>query len=201
MQSIVLALLAFGATLPTFTAAAFNESQISLATRRVWCKAQVSQCPALCADSNKSTTENECYPENLFYSCVCSDGLRPNLTEYSETIPYYVCTIEQGQCITACGAGNNDCAEQCRKTNVCGATHPKTYNATASASASGTASPSATGTGSSSDSGFATVGGGSSGSSSNTKNAAGALFLQVGHAYGMGAVAAGIAVGVAFVGL
>ncbi|KAF8543417.1 hypothetical protein BDD12DRAFT_802032 [Trichophaea hybrida] len=200
MQSIVLALLAFGATLPTFTAAAFNESEISLATRRVWCKAQVSQCPALCADSGKSTTENSCYPENLFYSCVCSDGLRPNLTEYSETIPYYICTIEQGQCITACGAGNNDCAVQCRKTNVCGATHPKPYNTTASASASGTAaSASASATGSGSDSGFATTGGGSS--SSDTKNAAGALFLQVGRAYGMGVVAAGIAVGVAFVGL
>jgi len=164
----------------------------------VWCKAQVAQCPALCADADKDTNTNECFPENLYYACVCSDGTRPNLTEYSETIPYYICTNEQGDCITGCGAGNNDCAAQCRKTYVCGATHPKTSNKTTSASASGTATPSATGTGSSSGNGFATEGGTSS--SSNSNSGAGAMLLQVGSAYGMGVVAAGIAMGVAFVG-
>lgn len=33
-----------------------------LATRVGWCRAQVSQCPALCADKKKDTAQNECYP-------------------------------------------------------------------------------------------------------------------------------------------
>ncbi|KAI5812167.1 hypothetical protein BZA77DRAFT_324769 [Pyronema omphalodes] len=61
--------------------AAFNVSNVALATRRVWCRAQVAQCPALCADNQKTAITNECFPDNLFYACVCSDGLQPNVTQ------------------------------------------------------------------------------------------------------------------------
>lgn len=118
---------------------------------------------------------------------------------YSETIPYYICTIEQGDCIKACGAGNNDCAGQCRKTHVCGATSPRKLNTTLSASggASSTGGSSPEATGSDNGEGFASTGG----DSGNNNSGAAGLLLRLGSACGLGLAAAGIAVGVAFVGL
>ncbi|KAI5842063.1 hypothetical protein BZA05DRAFT_207095 [Tricharina praecox] len=151
------ALLVFGATFPAVTVG-YNISSIAIDTRTGWCNAQVAQCPALCADQKEGLTdkENDCFPENLFYVCVCSDGSRPNLTQYSETIPYYLCTLDQGDCIKNCGS-DNTCADQCRKTYVCGATSPRKINATASGTKSST-SASASSTGVVSGDGFATTG-------------------------------------------
>jgi len=189
-------LLVLGATFPAVTEAA-NITAIDIDTRTGWCNAQVAQCPALCADQKDGLTdqENDCFPENLYYVCVCSDGSRPNLTQYSETIPYYLCTLDQADCIKGC-ADDNSCSDQCRKTYVCGATSPRKVNATASGTKTSSASstPGASGTGTSGN-GFATTGG------ADADNAADNLLLKLGGSYGVGLVAAGIAIGAAFVGL
>jgi len=133
--------------------------------------------------------------ENLYYVCVCSDGSRPNLTQYSETIPYYLCTLDQADCIKGC-ADDNSCSDQCRKTYVCGATSPKKINSTATGTrTSASSTPGASGTGVSDGDGFATTG------TADADNAAGNLLLKLGSSYGVGLVAAGIAFGAAFVGL
>jgi len=187
------AIIASCSIFPSLTAA-FNASDIEMATKENWCQHQIDGCPPLCALENKDAITNECYPDNLYYACVCSDGTKPNLTEYSETIPYYTCTLDQGDCIKACGGGNNDCIDQCKKTYVCGATNPKKGNATKTSStaksstASSTSSPTSTSTDDSSD-----MGGSQGGSSVGS-------FVNVHGAYGLGVVAAGVAVGVAVVG-
>jgi len=175
----------------------FNASAVPSGTRDAWCNDQVSQCPNLCEDLGKSTVTNNCFPDNLAFTCLCSDNVSPNLTQYSQTIPYYECTTNQASCVADCGAANNDCASQCKKTFVCGATDPKKGNATASASK--TASATSTGamsTGTDSGTGFAHADG-----SSSTSNAARAFMLEAGYAYGLGVVVAGIAVGAAMIGL
>lgn len=188
-------LLVLSATFSAVTDAA-NITAIDIDTRTGWCNAQVAQCPALCADQKDGLTdlENDCFPENLYYVCVCSDGSRPNLTQYSETIPYYLCTLDQAECIKAC-ADDNSCSDQCRKTYVCGATSPKKTNATATRTSSASSTPGASGTGVSSGNGFATTG------TPDAGNAADNLLLKLGSSYGVGLVAAGIAIGAAFVGL
>lgn len=168
----------------------FNETQIDMATREGWCNAQVSQCPALCSDSGKGTRSNDCYPENLVYQCICDDGSRPNLTEYSEIIPYYLCTQKQGSCIAACNS-NANCSENCKKTNICGATAPKNYNFTATS-----ALPSATSTSSASPEQTSS----SSESFTGKPNSATSVVLQIGSAYGLGLLATGFALGFCLIG-
>jgi hypothetical protein len=107
----------------------FNASQIDMATREMWCTTQVGQCPVFCGDSGLDTTTNDCYPENLAYNCVCSNGQRPNSKQYSEPIPYYLCTKAQSDCINKCNAIAS-CTDECRKQNTCGAQHPKPSNGT-----------------------------------------------------------------------
>ncbi|KAI5798930.1 hypothetical protein EDC01DRAFT_23410 [Geopyxis carbonaria] len=167
-------------------------------TRDFWCQSQVAACPLLCGDLEKKTVKNECFPDNLFYQCLCSEGITPNLTEYSQTIPYFQCTIDLNACVKGC-SGDPKCNTQCPKTHVCGASSPKKSNSTKTTS-SATASASASATGDSSDdsgSGFASSDGSSNASSDSS--GAGGLVISVGKAYGLGLVAVGI--GAAFVGL
>lgn len=194
MQSLfIAALVATGSVFPSLTSA-FNASDIALATRENWCQHQTDQCGPLCALENMEAITNECFPDNLYYACVCDDGSRPNLTEYSETIPYYTCTIDQGDCIKACGS--NECREQCKKTYVCGATNPKKGNATSSATASTAASTaSKTNSATIGPDGYLTTS-----TSSPSDSAAVSMLVGLDSFYGLGMVAAGIAAGVALVG-
>lgn len=83
--------------------------------------------------------------KTLTYGCLCADGTQPNVSEYSLTLPYFVCVEYGNQCVTACGS-NNTCSDACRTDHPCGAQHPTTSNATATATAtaaSGTATSSA----------------------------------------------------------
>ncbi|CRK37183.1 hypothetical protein BN1708_016577 [Verticillium longisporum] len=33
---------------------------------------------------------NDCNADALQYGCICSDGQKPNMTEYSLTLPYHL---------------------------------------------------------------------------------------------------------------
>ncbi|KUI57123.1 hypothetical protein VP1G_04469 [Cytospora mali] len=115
---------------------------VPLATRQGWCASETSICPSICEDQAQTGAKvNTCNAESLSYGCLCSDGTTPNVSEYSLTLPYFVCTEWGNQCVTACGQ-NNTCSAACRDDHPCGAQHPKTYNTTATA-ASTTASSTA----------------------------------------------------------
>lgn len=168
----------------------FNVTQIALATKEMWCTTQVAQCPALCSDSGKGTQSNDCYPDNLIYSCICDDGTKPNQTEYSEIIPYYLCTHQQSDCIAACKV-NADCSENCKKINPCGATAPKQYNVTATS-----ALPSATSTSSASPQQSSSYPEAFDGKPSSATS----VITQANSAYGLGLLAAGFALGLGLIG-
>jgi hypothetical protein len=42
----------------------------------------------------------------LDYSCVCGNGLSPNATEFSQTLPYFICTQYGTNCVAGCGGDN-----------------------------------------------------------------------------------------------
>jgi hypothetical protein len=76
---------------------------------------------------------------------VCGDGLSPNVTQYTQTMPFFVCQEWGNQCVKACGTGNNDCSSACRQDHPCGAQDPirpnsSTITSTMSSSSSRTAS-------------------------------------------------------------
>ncbi|GAM85983.1 hypothetical protein ANO11243_039930 [Dothideomycetidae sp. 11243] len=71
------------------------------------------------------------------------DGITPNSSEYSQTLPYYVCTEWGTQCVAGCGSDSN-CASECRVDHPCGAQDPTRVNTTTASTMSATASASAT---------------------------------------------------------
>ena len=74
----------------------------------------------------------------LTYGCICGDGLQPNVSEYTLSLPYFVCTEWGTQCVAACK--DNYCAAACRQDHPCGAQNPTLANATTSTTAAPTAS-------------------------------------------------------------
>ncbi|KAL4977753.1 hypothetical protein BDW66DRAFT_131680 [Aspergillus desertorum] len=85
------------------------------------------------------------HQDTLVYSCICDNGQSPNASEYSQTIPYFLCTEENNNCVAACSQGDSSCQENCRTSNPCGAQNPKLVNTT-STNGSSTATSTATST-------------------------------------------------------
>jgi len=187
-------------------AQSFDASNLTDADKHQWCTAQKTSCPLLCsqlAGNSLTTQSNTCDDGTLAYTCVCQNGQSPNLTQYSQTIPYFECTTTNDQCVANCGQ-DNACSNDCRANHPCGAQDPKRVNTSTSS-----ATQSATGSGggsSATGSSFATFGGGSEptgssggsgGSGGVSGNGATGLAIDVGRTYGLvlvlGAVFAGFA--------
>lgn len=58
--------------------------------------------------------------------------MSPNASQYSQTIPYFLCTERNNQCVENCN-GVHTCQSECRTKNPCGAQNPKRVNTTATA--------------------------------------------------------------------
>ncbi|KAK9329309.1 hypothetical protein V1520DRAFT_343755 [Lipomyces starkeyi] len=127
--ALLLATTALAQTYPTF-----NASIIDPNTRLQWCQSEVATCPLICLDEGYSATSNLCYPDNLYYICQCSNGHSPNLTEYSLTIPYFVCQEQVTLCANNCGS-DNTCVSACRQNKQCGATNPTRVNVSSTSTA------------------------------------------------------------------
>ncbi|KAI3324600.1 hypothetical protein HD806DRAFT_493064 [Xylariaceae sp. AK1471] len=112
-----------------------DPSSVSLSLRDYWCTQQKSSCPLICQQLPPGGYEtNDCDPLALTYGCVCENGMAPNLSEYSLTIPYFKCQEWGNQCVTNCGASNNACASDCRENHPCGALDPTRANTTTTSS-------------------------------------------------------------------
>lgn len=113
---------------------------VNQATREYWCKQQRAQCPLICLQQpgveTQNTISNECEWENLAYSCVCDNNVAPNITEYTQTMPYFTCTEWGTQCVKNCDGADSACQSACRSEHPCGAQDPVKPNATASATPS-----------------------------------------------------------------
>jgi len=178
-----------------------DPDSIDLATRDQWCNAQLTSCPLLCLQypgNSAGTITNSCDPKTLVYSCVCEvNGLSPNATEFSQTIPYFECTEWGNQCVNNCGA-DSTCAVNCRTAYKCGASNPTLYNITTTSSMTATATggSAASSVNAADYTGF----GGSSAtgsSSSSKKSDATPMTLSYGQAYGMATIVTGFLAGFA----
>ncbi len=146
--------------------------------------------PSATRHDARPPTDSPGSQDTLTYGCVCSDGKQPNISEYTLTLPYHVCTAWGTQCVASCKS-DNVCASSCRQDHPCGAQSPTRVNETTStsATASATASPSST------NQVFDGLSDGNQNGNSNTKNAAGAL--RFGDSFGLVVVAGGLFAGFA----
>jgi len=117
-----------------------NVSTIDEADRMAWCQNQVESCPLICLNqetkgSGGSPSDNTCDADDLSYSCICSDGTTPNATQYSQTIPFYICQQEVILCVNNCGS-DNICGSNCAADKPCGAKNPQPPKSTATAAGS-----------------------------------------------------------------
>ncbi|KAI1498835.1 hypothetical protein F5X99DRAFT_307731 [Biscogniauxia marginata] len=159
-----------------------DPSSIDLSKRVSWCQGQTDSCGTLCG----SAIQNACSTDDLNFQCVCQGGNSPDMNPYRNTMPWYVCTELQDECITANennAAGQRNCTtsigDNCGTEDI--ADHAgegsSSGSSTSSASSTATASPSGTDTA----------------DSSSTPNAAPALPTANVQYFGNGAAA--IAVG------
>lgn len=166
-----------------------DPDSVSMSLKKAWCNDQRSSCPTICLQTTTGPPEvNTCDPETLTYGCVCSDHKQPNVSEYTLTLPYHVCTAWGTQCVAGCGS-NNQCSSDCREKHPCGAQSPIRANATTTSatSASATATPT--------NQVFDGLSDGTSNNNNNKGNAAGAL--RFGDSYGLAVVAGGLFAGFA----
>ncbi|KAI0409778.1 hypothetical protein F4802DRAFT_1212 [Xylaria palmicola] len=113
-------------------------TSVPLSTRDNWCQQEKSSCPLICNQLAPGGYQvNECDPMALTYGCVCNGGSSPNLSEYSLTLPFFICQEWGNQCVTGC-AGNSACASDCRQNHPCGALNPTRVNETTSSSSTPT---------------------------------------------------------------
>ncbi|KAM3086102.1 hypothetical protein ACMFMG_000242 [Clarireedia jacksonii] len=179
-------------------AQSIDPDSVDLSIRKSWCQSQQSSCPLLClqlSGSSATTAANTCDPETLDYQCICGNGLSPNASEYSQTLPYFICTEANDQCVVACN-GDSTCQAACRDDHPCGAQNPTRINTTSSST-----TQSATGSaGASSTNNVAYTGlGGSSAASTSTPKSGAQMTLDFGRSYGLAVVFAGVFAGFALV--
>lgn len=172
-----------------------DPDSVPLATRQAWCRSETSTCPIICQQTtSKPVLVNDCSPDTLSFGCLCGDNKQPNISEYTLTLPFFICQEFVVQCRTACGS-DNTCASNCAEDNPCGATDPKRYNSTSTAT---TTTAAATSTTAGPDTIFTGPAGSGSGSGSSGKGKSmAAPAVEVGRAYGLAVLLGSMFVGFA----
>ncbi|KAM3435663.1 hypothetical protein NHJ13734_005418 [Beauveria thailandica] len=166
-----------------------DPTTVPYATRERWCRDEKLTCPMICQQTEPRTTLiNDCDPEKLTYGCLCGDNKQPNVSEYTLSIPYYVCTEWGRQCVAACK--DNTCASDCLQKHPCGATNPQRSNASATPSSEASATKSGSG-------GIYTGPPGSANGGSGSKKTGAGSALEIGRSYGFAVVFVGMFAGFA----
>ncbi|CBX95220.1 hypothetical protein IAQ61_004044 [Plenodomus lingam] len=115
-----------------------DPNTVSESDRTFWCDQNIAQCPLICLQqpgvTSMSTEENSCDSTALTYTCVCENGVVPNVTQYSQTLPFFICQEWGNNCVANC-RGDNTCQSKCRSDHPCGAQSPFLGNASLSSTA------------------------------------------------------------------
>lgn len=200
------AILATALLSTTTGQAQFNidPSSVPISTRTAWCQSQLTSCPLLCLQlpGESSTTEsNTCDATTLDFTCICGNGLSPNASQFSQTIPFFECQQFGNQCVAACN-GDSTCQAACRDDNLCGAQDPTRVNTTSSSAMPSTTLPAGASSGTAGVV-FTGLGGAAatqtSSSSSDSNKSSAERALDLGRSYGLVAVFSGLFVGFALV--
>ncbi|KAI4171482.1 MAG: hypothetical protein LQ343_004220 [Gyalolechia ehrenbergii] len=178
-----------------------DPSTVDPSTRQKWCDDQQASCPLLCLQEGTSDapTSNDCVADTLSYTCICSNGLQPNASEYSQTIPYYECTEANSQCVNNCPNGDSACQTSCRTAHPCGAQNPTRINtSTISTMAATTTGGAAATDAADATAAYTGFGSASTTGSGDDSSDARALVIGFGRSYGLALVFIGISAGFTF---
>ncbi|RKP08945.1 hypothetical protein THASP1DRAFT_29267 [Thamnocephalis sphaerospora] len=106
-----------------------DPAKVRSSDKTQWCILQRSTCYNVCVDKGERTRDNTCNAGTLAWTCLCTNNVVPNTTEYTQTIPYFTCQYDLTSCTNDC-KGLESCVNNCRKQYVCGATDPPKGNGT-----------------------------------------------------------------------
>ncbi|KAF3078918.1 hypothetical protein TWF569_003453 [Orbilia oligospora] len=71
-------------------------TSVDVNTRNGWCRSEKDTCTTLCS---KNWSTNDCDQNTLEVSCVCADGSKPELVNYRNTLPFFICQEYIAQCV------------------------------------------------------------------------------------------------------
>ncbi|EEP82919.1 predicted protein [Uncinocarpus reesii 1704] len=74
----------------------FDPSLVNPSEKSAWCQGQLDTCPKICESFAKT---NRCDASRLTFECVCGNGTAPDVESYKNTLPYFICQANFGQCI------------------------------------------------------------------------------------------------------
>ncbi|KAL1882655.1 hypothetical protein Plec18167_003077 [Paecilomyces lecythidis] len=198
-SSVVLMISAFAAgiaaqanyTLP----AGFNSGEVSSTEKASWCTGQRNICPKICSGAAQTNT---CDPDTLSFSCVCSDGSVPNSSEYKQSLPYFVCEANFGQCINN-HPNDLDGQEQCKQQEkTCGKKDPDSASSASTSSAAATTGAAATTLATSTTTG-GTVASTTAAKATASTSSSAASAVKLGQDYSAALLAGGLLAGFRFV--
>ncbi|KAF3060958.1 putative pci domain-containing protein [Daldinia childiae] len=139
-----------------------DPTDVDISDRVNWCQGQQDSCGTICG----SVVQNGCSVDTLDFQCVCQGGNEPDMNEFMNTVPWFVCERLQSNCITQNennAAGQKNCTstfgDKCGTEDVDKHKGEGSVSTTSSSSAapSGTATPAASSAPSSSSSEAAAV--------------------------------------------
>ncbi|KAJ5242457.1 uncharacterized protein N7469_000784 [Penicillium citrinum] len=113
----------------------FNIGQVKPDELNSWCTGQRNVCPEICSTGTK---QNTCDPKTLQFSCVCSDDKTPDVSQYVQTVPFYVCQANFAQCIQN-HPDDADGQKECKEAAQCGSKNASSISTTTTASSSASA--------------------------------------------------------------
>ncbi|KAI4766866.1 hypothetical protein E4T45_14451 [Aureobasidium sp. EXF-8846] len=99
-----------------------DPNSVTSTVRADWCRAETNTCPS-----------------DLSYTCVCNNGVSPDMSMYQNTIPTFMCQEYKGQCLSN-NAGNATAQDQCQKITCGTMTASNIISSSASASSSSASS-------------------------------------------------------------
>jgi hypothetical protein len=121
-----------------------DPDSVSSSDRDYWCQQNEAQCPLICLQqpgvTSMTTEENSCDSDQLTYTCICENGIVPNITQYSQTLPFFMCQAWGQQCSNNCN-GDNTCQAACTQDHPCGAQSPFLGNSSLLSTMSSTQAP------------------------------------------------------------
>ncbi|KAF2740455.1 hypothetical protein EJ04DRAFT_424874, partial [Polyplosphaeria fusca] len=147
IRALVVFVVAVSAQLPSGIepCCSVDPSNINDTVKATYCAAEQNTCRELCDISSTGPTKNTCDEQDLTYSCVCGDGLQPNMSDYQQTVPAQLCLLWFADCFEASGQDLSE-QEACRAVQ-CG---NKTVSALASSASTSSSRTSRTTTSSAS---------------------------------------------------
>jgi len=155
-----------------------DPNSVDATTRADWCRAEFNTCNVLCGGNGFKS--NSCDQNALTYSCVCNNGLTPNMAEYASTLPTYECQAYKGQCYSN-GAGSQSAQKLCDQITCATQSASNLVTSSTSASSSSSASSSGSGAAASTTSAMASGSQTAASSAASTTNTGAANALSIGN--------------------